>query len=78
MRLSDILAVQQIVQQRDDLVRVAIGIDKAKTFQIVMSTTESGNVSCDLPSTFAPDVAVLINKQVAQLDNQLRGYGVDP
>lgn len=78
MKLSDLDAVTTIVTQRDELARVARGLDKARTFSVVMTTTEAGEVSCTLPADFAPDVSALIQKQIARLDNDLSGLGVKP
>lgn len=78
MKLADLASVTTIVTQRDELARVARGLDKARTFSVVMSTTEAGPVSCSLPAEFAPDVSNLIQKQIALLDNQLKGFGIEP
>ena len=78
MKLADLASVTTIVTQRDELARVARGLDKARTFSVVMSTTEAGPVSCSLPAEFAPDVANLIQKQIALLDSQLKGFGIEP
>ncbi len=78
MKLSDLAEVTTIVMLRDELARVARGLDKARAFSIVMSTTEAGEVSCTLPADFAPDVANLVQKQIALLDNELKGFGIEP
>jgi len=78
VKLADLASVTTIVTQRDELARVARGLDKARTFSVVMSTTEAGPVSCSLPAEFAPDVANLIQKQIALLDSQLKGFGIEP
>ena len=78
MKLADLASVTTIVTQRDELARVARGLDKARTFSVVMSTTEAGLVSCTLPAEFAPDVSSLVQKQIALLDNQLKGFGIEP
>ena len=65
-KLADLDVIKTLATQRDDLVRVSRGLDKARTFRVVMGTNESGELSCSLPATFANDVlgSIMSNGQV--------------
>jgi hypothetical protein len=77
-KLSDLDVIKTLATQRDDLVRVSRGLDKARTFRVVMGTNESGELSCSLPATFANDVRVVIEKQTSLIEDEMRALGVTP
>lgn len=77
-KLSDLDVIKTLATQRDDLVRVSRGLDKARTFRVVMGTNESGELSCSLPATFANDVRVVIEKQTSLIEDEMRVLGVTP
>lgn len=77
-KLTDLDVIKTLATQRDDLVRVSRGLDKARTFRVVMGTNESGELSCSLPATFANDVRVVIEKQTSLIEDEMRALGVTP
>ena len=77
-KLADLDVIKTLATQRDDLVRVSRGLDKARTVRVAMGTNESGELSCSLPATFANDVRVVIEKQTSLIEDEMRALGVTP